>query len=701
MRPQIKYFLALLLLVFSTVAIALFFSCASQPPATVYQKNGRTYGVVEGTFRHRWWNFYERGLSYAEGQYYEEAEADIKEALRQRDADQRMARSYGMHFLDYFPHRELGIVYFFQEKYDAAENELQTSLAMEESGKAKHYLNLVRKKKLELAGTDKTPPVIHLTQGADRQISNSIHFELTGEVQDDWFAREIAINKDPEFIELAAPKIPFSKTIRLKKGLNRINIQSIDLLGKTSEKTLEVVGDFEGPAINIQNYVDGDEVGENKIILNGALADATGIAALKIDEALLAYSKEKEIAFAFALELKEGQNKIMLAATDVAGNTTTGALNLTYRPQLAQSGKHHLAGTEQKDFPEEPVLLAFSGVSASDADRGLLHAAQGQGSRAAFRLDFRDLTDSQTVYYEPLYVDGSATGIHEIKSVRINGEPLYIIPGRTVYFNQLMALEEGENVITIEAIDAKGNSAAKTVTVIRIVQRVRRIGSRMSLAVFPFELTGDSSMAGRVIYDNLIGAFVEQQRFNIVTREELETILREQKLSQTDLVDKATAIKIGRLVAAEGIVMGTVRETRDSFEIYARLVNTETSTVMEAKDVFGQDKTLPQIQYLTNGLALKIKHSFPLVEGMVIRVKENEIYADFGAVENIKMEMKFIVFKQGEPIVHPVTGKVLGSDTEELGVARVVSVFDDMSIGKLIADFDASQIQIKDLVITK
>ena len=63
--------------------------------------------------------------------------------------------------------------------------------------------------------------------------------------------------------------------------------------------------------------------------------------------------------------------------------------------------------------------------------------------------------------------------------------------------------------------------------------------------------------------------------------------------------------------------------------------------------------------------------------------------------------MKFIVFRQGEPVVHPITGKVLGSETEELGVATVVSVFDDMSIGKLTADFDPSKIQVKDLIITK
>ena len=147
--------------------------------------------------------------------------------------------------------------------------------------------------------------------------------------------------------------------------------------------------------------------------------------------------------------------------------------------------------------------------------------------------------------------------------------------------------------------------------------------------------------------------------------------------------------------------MGTIRETQDSIEIYARVINTETSSIMEAKDVYGQDKDLAQIQYLVNGLALKLKHSFPLIEGMVVQAKGNEVYADFGSFNHIKEEMRFIVFRQGATIVHPVTGKVLGSETEELGVATVVKVFEDMSIGKLIADFDPNKIKVQDLIITK
>jgi hypothetical protein len=60
-----------------------------------------------GLFRHRWWNYYQRALGAADDRNYAAARADLTAALERRDLDQRMARTYGMHFIDYFPHREL------------------------------------------------------------------------------------------------------------------------------------------------------------------------------------------------------------------------------------------------------------------------------------------------------------------------------------------------------------------------------------------------------------------------------------------------------------------------------------------------------------------------------------------------------------------------------------------------------------------
>lgn len=682
----------------ATVVALLFISC-NTPPDPKYIKDGTTYGQVKGLFRERWWNFYERGLSFSEGGFWQEAVVDFQEALRQRDRDQRRARTYGMHFTDYFPHRDLGVAYYNLGNFQEAQKELELSLLQAETGKAKHFLNEVRRALLKQAGVDTAPPAVTVGSMQDSQVTNSFRIKVEGEVHSDAYASTIAINDEAQFVELADKRVAFSQEIKLKKGINEIKIKSTDLLGKVTEKRVAVYGDFEGPLMNVKNLSDGQQVGQSKIVLNGTLADSTGIAKLQINEQVLAYNKEKQLDFTFTVQLKEGPNKIMLAATDTVGNTTRGQMNIIYVPKLAR-------GKQTPDTPywrREPIRVALKGSGISDAGSPYMVAMAGpQQMGAHFRVDLKDLTETQTVFYENIYIDGTVSGANDITSVKINGSPLFILPGRNIFFNQLVDLKEGENKIVLEVQDAAGNTESKTVTINRQVPKVHQIGSRMSIAIMPFEKTGELSSSADIIYDNLLSSFADQGRFHIVARgADFEAAMREMKLSQTDLVDKSRAVQVGKMVAAEGILMGTIRETKDGIEIYARLVNTETSALFETKDVYGTDKSLPQIQYLTNGLALKFKHSFPLLEGMVVQVKGRDIYADFGAAQKIKKDMKFIVFREGEKIVHPVTGKVLGSESAELGIATVVNVTDDMSIGKLVADFDPSKIQIKDFIITK
>ncbi len=692
MKSKSMWFVVIVFLVF------LFLRC-NTPPDPKYVKDGKQYGVVQGLFRERWWNFYERGVSFSDGAFWQEAAADFKEALRQRDRDQRRARTYGMHFTDYFPHRDLGVAYYHLGRYDEARQELETSLSMVDTGKAKFYLNKVRKALLEQSQTDAAPPSITVAAASSGQVTNSFTMTLQGEVEDDSYAHTITINEDPMFVELSAKKIPFSKKIKLKKGLNEINIQTADLLGKVAQKQVKVFADFEGPLLNIKNYVDGQQVTANRVVLNGALADATGITSLKINDQLLAYNKEREVEFVFAVELQEGRNMIALAATDGAGNTTTGQLNLIYVPRLASwPGVREASGKQS-----EPIRLALYGSGILDTGQHRLFASMAKANpRSSFRLKLKDLADTQTVYYETMYIDGSVTGTQDVQAVTINGEPLVIIPGRTIYFNQIIQLQEGENKLTVAVEDAGGKTTSRSVTIVREVPKVHQVGSRMSIAILPFETVGQTSSVAEIMYDNLVSSFLAQNRFNIVSRgNELEAVLREQKLSATDLVDKSAAVKVGKIVAAEAVLMGTIRETANSVEIYARLINTETSALFDAKDVYGQDKSFAQLQYLTDGLALKFMHGFPLIEGMVIKISGKNIYADFGTVQHIKKDMKFIVFREGQPIVHPVTGRMLGSETLQLGVATVVNVFEDMSVGTLYADFDPGAIKVKDLIITK
>ncbi len=180
----------------------------------------------------------------------------------------------------------------------------------------------------------------------------------------------------------------------------------------------------------------------------------------------------------------------------------------------------------------------------------------------------------------------------------------------------------------------------------------------------------------------------------------MEEVLSELRLSQTELADTRTAMRIGKIVIADVILTGAIYESKNHVEIFTRLIDTETASIMAAKDVFGEDKSLPGINRLMDALALKYKQSFPFLVGVVIKREGNILITDLGEDKTIKRYMRLIIFREGEEIVHPMTGKTLSSEPIELGEAKVENVYKEFSRA-LIRKGNPKKIKIKDKAVTK
>jgi len=64
---------------------------------------------------------------------------------------------------------------------------------------------------------------------------------------------------------------------------------------------------------------------------------------------------------------------------------------------------------------------------------------------------------STTVNDQNLFFSGEAHDDNNIARLFINQSPLEIRPGKHIFFNHLLTLNEGENTITIKAVDTQGN----------------------------------------------------------------------------------------------------------------------------------------------------------------------------------------------------------------------------------------------------
>jgi len=666
---------ASILFIFSlSISLLFFWGCAAPVPDGAYIKGGKEYGKVNGLFRARWWNYYERGLSFLEGEFFDEAVEDLNSALEQRDKDQRMARTYGMHFIDYFPHRELGVAYYEMERYEEAKRELELSIGQFPTAKARFYLDRVRKILIEQREKVVAPPALILSIKTKEIWTRDDPVFISGVAEDDNYVAGISIRGIPVFLEGSQKRVAFKEKLDLAQGPHAIEIRAMNLPGKAVTRELLVHVDREGPIITLEELRIDKGLSGKDVIIKGFIYDEAGVIDLSIDGRKIAVSQGVEVPFTH--ELTVDSESLELAALDRLGNRTTAVLPLTV-------------------FSAGNVQLVFAGPRLTSY---LLAGLLGTGDTSPPKISLKGWAEIQTVYLEKVYIEGRASDESRIQSLKINQTPVLHRQGSHIFFAHMAELEQGENIITVEATDEHGNTASTKITVIREIPKALQLAERMSLASFPFDQKGEISDASLAFQDNLINALVDRKRFRMIERDRLDDILREQDLSRTKLFDRTTAIDVGRLIAARSVITGDIIETRTGIEIVARVIDTETSEITATEDVYGEVKGFSPLSSLAEGMAVKLHRDFPLIGGVVIQRKGRYIFTDLGH-DKIKLQRRLIVYKD-EPVTHPVTGKVLGADSEILAHGRVTQVAPEMSKAEL-TDGNDHTINRLDKVITE
>ncbi len=305
-------------------------------------------GFVEykGPFRHRWWHYYKRAMCFAEKGCWDEAIKDLKIAIDQRGEDQWDARTYGMHFTDYFPRREMGIAYYYLGKVDEAKNKLEASISQTPTEKALVYLErsygvLIKQKKIEIS-----KPNIFIIPDTE---SNNESLIISGVIGDNKYIREITVNDEPVFLmntkedldrmpdkrELSKlsleeqnilknleKQVYFIKQIPALHGMGqRITVKAQNVMGKDSVtlKDVPINVDKSGPVISVHNYSYTDD---KKIIISGCLMDDSKISDFSINGNKIPIPKDNKL-FCFRESVEINADKIFkLASHDKLGNKT-------------------------------------------------------------------------------------------------------------------------------------------------------------------------------------------------------------------------------------------------------------------------------------------------------------------------------------------------------------------------------------------
>jgi hypothetical protein len=91
----------------------------------------------------------------------------------------------------------------------------------------------------------------------------------------------------------------------------------------------------------------------------------------------------------------------------------------------------------------------------------------------------------------------------------------------------------------------------------------------------------------------------------------------------------------------------------------------------------------------------------PPKRGFVVYVDTSRIVIDLTAVDGVRPGSVLSLRRDRIPIVHPVTGEVLGELDDEVATARVTETRDRMSVAEIQSVAPGAQVHVKDRVVVK
>jgi len=684
--------------------LSLFFGCVTgKGGEDQYRVGGVQYGVTEGRFRGRWWNYYERGRSYNEGGFYAEAERDLKQALKGRSRDQRWPRTYGLHFTpEYFPHRELGIAQWKQGDLKEGLQELELSMAQQYSARCAWYLGEVRRQWLEQEGGDTEAPRLEMLAPEAGVPVGATQVMIRGVARDDRYVSSVSVNGVSFDVKVSAPEVPFESQVLLRPGQNDVEIRITDLLGKEKRLRIPVESDVDGPAVSF------DEPLTLPGRVQGVVMDRSGIAVLRIAGRSIPLETTSEGFSTFNASLSAADLEAIpyFECEDTLGNITRERVPVDRLQLSALPADHPFAQAA-------PLLLASSRpqqVFLGQHLTGLLVQGQLQAlavtppDSGEIRVDM-DLEQGQEYFMDDIVVALNIKSSEPLDTISLNGDTIDVIPRRkSVSVSRKVHLQQGPNNIVARAKDIVDTTVENKKEIHRKANDFEVAGNKLSITFLNNVVRiQHPALADKADYilDTLANIRQLKDRFTVVDRSLMAEALAEQELS-TLLSSRKNKLNLGQHIAAELMLSLRLREDEETVSINLDGISTETGVwITQDLGVTGPKENRDA---LIDTLALRLVQEFPRVQGLLMDWDSPEITFDITKKQGIQEFFKCLVFKT-KTMVHPTTKKEFHKPVV-LGEGTIHAVGDDFSSAKMYSreegqDVSALPIEVGQYVLIK
>jgi hypothetical protein len=152
---------------------------------------------------------------------------------------------------------------------------------------------------------------------------------------------------------------------------------------------------------------------------------------------------------------------------------------------------------------------------------------------------------------------------------------------------------------------------------------------------------------------------------------------------------------------SDTVLVGDIVVSKSSVEITAHLLDTQTSSLIAEKDVYWEGELTAGFRGILDRLALKFKDYIPLCEGSVTETLTPRVIIDMGSDRSIHKGMRFLAYREEDPLIDEKTGMNLGSDTKVFGLLAAEKVDQTFSSADVVKKFTKRGVHTGDRVISK
>lgn len=237
---------------------------------------------------------------------------------------------------------------------------------------------------------------------------------------------------------------------------------------------------------------------------------------------------------------------------------------------------------------------------------------------------------------------------------------------------------------------------------------------RATLAVMPFQatpqITAEYAAEVEVLHDALVRMFVKSNKFEVLERAKIDTVINENNFADSPLVDPANAGQLGKLMGAQYLVVGNLRalgirttkqrvpyvnemqcSERAHLSLELRVIRAETGRVVSAETAGGSNdapravacggsrqQVLEEIlQRSAAGVVAKVVDQvYPL---QVVRASADEVILNRGEGAAFRVGTMLDCFAPGEPIIDPDTNEKIGYAETAVGKVTVTQILAKLS----------------------